>query len=96
MKRFDFQAACTAMLKELGAVEVAQGYGLVLTTIAGPLQCKAYDTWLAAKFDDVPAAKAKVGFGTLNPFSGKWNWHFAKGTQEDVAYLRAQLQEVLP
>ena len=97
-QRFDFQTACTAMLKELGAVEDPAGYGLLLNTIAGGLQCTPYDNWLATRFNDVHQAKAKVYSGSLNPFSGKWNWHCAhdkKPTQADVDDIRAHLERVV-
>lgn len=92
-KKFDFPTACREMLIELGAVE-ADDY-LHLPTIAGNLRLAPYDTWLATRFDDVNAAKSHIGFGQLNPFSGKWNWHFVKPTTGDVQFLKEQIKRVM-
>ncbi|MEY4757573.1 MAG: hypothetical protein RJA34_2471 [Pseudomonadota bacterium] len=97
-QRLDFQTACTSMLKELGAVDDPDGYGLLLNTIAGGLQCRAYGDWLATRFNDVQQANVLVDFGSLNRFSGKWNWHFSCDTEttpEDLDYLKSQLERVL-
>jgi len=43
-----------------------------------------YEGWLAARFADLDLANAllnprgKLGGGRLNPFSGKWNFHFGR------------------
>jgi hypothetical protein len=102
---FNFPLEVTRMLLDLGALPEEAGelvpgdqasfYGHVLRTRAGSLWCKPYDNWLACRFDDVARARATVGHGCLNPFSGKWNWHFDKTSPADVQFLREQLVRLL-
>jgi hypothetical protein len=84
--KFDFQKTVTAMLMQLGAKE-GGSYGLELQTVAGVLECTPYDNWLATRFLDVNAAKNLGPPGSLNPFSGKWNWHYDKASAKDVLSL---------
>jgi hypothetical protein len=93
--KFNFAKVCTDMLKDLGAVESDCSYGMSIQTIAGRLQLHAYDTWLATRFDDEKAAVRLIGDGSLNPYSGKWNWHFTKPTQSDVDWLRSRIEKIL-
>jgi hypothetical protein len=75
---FDFKAACTTMLHELGAVNTGGWYPLQIETVAGALDLAPQDGWLACRFVDVERAKSLLGCtwgGRLNPVSGKWNWH---------------------
>lgn len=95
-KRFDFPQACAAMLQSLGAQPAEYSYPWQLQSVAGVLRLHPYDNWLACRFEDVAAAKALVGHGQLNPYSGKWNWHFDQPNAEDVAFLRTQLERILP
>lgn len=95
-KRFNFTQACTDLLQSLGAQPTEHSYPWILPTVAGVLRLHPYDNWLAGRFDDVEAAKAQVGHGQLNPFSGKWNWHFTDPTAADVAFLHEQLLRILP
>jgi hypothetical protein len=92
--RFDFKASCEAMLRHMGAAKGSH-YDWVIPTVAGPLQCTAYFDWLACAFDDVGAARAKVGHGSLNPFSGKWNWMYDKPGPQELHHLYAQLAQVI-
>lgn len=46
-----------------------------VTTRAGLLKVYIYDDWIACRFEDVAKAREVVRSGTLNPYSGKWNWH---------------------
>ena len=95
MARFNFQAACHAMLLELGAVQLPGGQRLTLQTIAGPMNCKAHDDWLHCQFDDEKAAVKLITNGSLNRFNGKWNWHLSRPTQSDITLLRNILQAIL-
>lgn len=51
-----------------------------LATKAGPLTLKAVDCeFIHCRFEDVEKAKDHLGHSPnsrLNPYSGKWNWHF--------------------
>jgi hypothetical protein len=93
-KRFDFAHAVTEGLRQLGARQ-AGAYGWQLDTVGGLLDISPYDAWVACRFDDVERAKAHVRSGNLNPYSGKWNWHFVKPTPDDVEYLIEQLDRIL-
>lgn len=92
--KFNFQAACAQMLKKLGATPNAQDY-LVINSIAGPLLCKPQEDWLHCKFENVAEAKKLIHHGTLNPFSGKWNWHFFKPDQDAVLRLFKDIARVV-
>lgn len=50
-------------------------------TIIGPLHVRPMDDWLACRFIDVAAAAkhfnvTAISEHRLNPYSGKWNWHW--------------------
>jgi len=87
---FEFQSACQRMLVRLGATQGGR-YDMVLPTVAGPMYCTVYDDWLACMFDDVARAKQVVTSGRLNPFSGKWNWHYTKPGPAELVSLYRQL-----
>ena len=93
-KKFDFQAAVAASLRHLGA-RSAQRYDWELDTVVGTLRVTPYDNWIACCFDDVEAAKQRVRFGTLNPWSGKWNWHFERPDANDVNFFAEQIERLL-
>ena len=97
-KKFDFKRACTELLQQLGASKSVDIFARewTLQTLAGPMYCDVYDTWLASRFADVNAAKTTISSGSLNPFSGKWNWHYTEPTQYDIDDLRVQLLRILP
>ena len=63
MPRVNFQAACTAMLRELGAVDTGDWYTMQIQTAAGPLDLWPHDTWLACRFVEVERVKALLGDG---------------------------------
>ena len=90
-RRFDFESACLAMLQSLGATQGNACYPWQLHTVAGVLRLRVMEDWLACRFDDVERAKSVVGPGRLNPYSGKWNWHFDAPTASEVEALRQQL-----
>ncbi len=55
-----------------------------IETIIGRLDVTPIDDFIACRFDDVEKAKKHFGIttiqqGRLNPFSGKWNWHWFEG-----------------
>jgi hypothetical protein len=84
------------MLLQLGAkAESESRDGFRLNSIAGELMCHPYENWLACRFTDVEKAKQVIGSGSLNPFSGKWNWHFHKPGPADLVDLHAKLSEVI-
>jgi hypothetical protein len=93
-KKFDFPAAVAASLRRLGA-RPAQCYDWELDTVAGTLRVTPYGTWIACRFDDVEAATQRVRFGTLNPWSGKWNWHFERPNANDVDFFADQIERLL-
>ena len=47
-----------------------------LETNAGPLQITPLDGWVACKFKEVERAVDLLGSQSINPHSGKWNWHY--------------------
>jgi hypothetical protein len=75
-----------------------QGSKMALQTICGTLHITPYGNWIACRFHDVQAAVARFGYhpsyGRLNPWSGKWNFHFAAIAAEDA--LAEFEAEVLP
>ena len=91
---FNFAAAVTQAIKELGARE-AGTYGWQLDTRAGLLQLKPYEDWVACRFEDVARANMEIHYGQLNPYSGKWNWHFDKPDAADVEYFKQQVERLL-
>lgn len=95
--KFNFQRACDEMLKGLGAMPPsdAEPFHWLLQTSGGQMKCHVFSDWLACRFEDVAAAKNAIHSGSLNPYSGKWNWHFVKPTQEDVEALRVEIQSIL-
>jgi hypothetical protein len=74
---------------------------LELATLAGMLSIIPYDGWFACRFQDVKAAVSLLGYdpacGRLNPYSGKWNFHFGRCTAEEaLAEFVWELSRVLP
>ncbi len=92
-RRFDFPAAVAAALRELGASEGGP-YGWQVATRAGLLDGRPYEDWIACRFADVARARAIAPCGSLNPFSGKWNWHFVSPTASDVGFFIDRLREI--
>lgn len=98
-----FVEAMTAMLHRMGAGPNHSGwYALRLRTLAGDLEISVLDGWVATRFADPDLARALLNpsgqFGgcRLNPYSGKWNFHFgAEDRVEDAAALvEAELRNV--
>ena len=96
--RVPFILRCTDMLQEIGATATQDcSYPWSLATRAGELRVAVYEHWLACRFYDVARAKTELGSDRrLNPFSGKWNWHFTSPGPEVVDSLRHQLAALLP
>ena len=94
IKRFDFVAAVTEGIVRLGARQDGP-YGWRIDTIAGPLDMTPYEDWVACRFDDVDRAVGKVGYGGINPNSGKWNFHFTKPGQNEVDFFLGELGRLL-
>ena len=89
-----FRQDVDALLIELGArVGADLGYSFTLSTPFGDLWIRAMDSeeepWLACMFRDPDRAKSGV-FGSLNPYSGKWN-HM----HSDLTLIRQALVAVL-
>lgn len=85
-----FQDCVCTLLEKFGA-EAVKGstYDWVLKTRLGPLHVKAYDDWVACRFENIEAARSALGQGRLNRHSGKWNWHFEQpGLDELMAFAR--------
>lgn len=83
-----FQAAAVKHLEARGAEpeeDYAGAKAYSLETPAGTLRVTIFEGWLACRFLDVGKAKEVllVGDDRLNPYSGKWNWHFLDGTDVD-------------
>ncbi len=64
------------------------GADWIVQTKAGAMKVIGYGNWVACRFDDAKRAfevlKAipSIGTGRLNPYSGKWNFHFAPFEQD--------------
>lgn len=82
------------------AIEILREFGFQRTpgssrdyqveTPAGPLAVSIYDDWLACVFDNVELALTKNLGGSLNQFSGKWNWHGA----DQLKWFQLQLDHL--
>lgn len=95
--KFNFEKATADLLTELGGTPVDwHRPQFELQTIAGRLVCTPFENWVACKFDDEKLAVKKIAEGSLNPFSGKWNWHYAdKPTPQHLAHFRSVIQRII-
>jgi hypothetical protein len=89
-----FSDMCRQMLLALGA-QPGQSYELRLETLAGPMECTPYDEWLACRFDDPARARAIASGASLNPHSGKWNWHYTKPGLPEALDLFSRIAAVV-
>ncbi len=98
IKALRFKHALMRVLALLGAVHTpGQMYSHVLQTRAGPLHCDAKDDWFAGRFEDVGRARAEVARGSLNTFSGKWNWHWRRADDpEEAREMFIELVRIMP
>jgi hypothetical protein len=87
-------AAVNAMLVSIGATPKEESFGGIhayrLQTRAGLLRIYAHDGAIFTRFQDVDSAcewlnPAKHGRSRLNPYSGKWNFHFDPSTTPEQA-----------
>lgn len=67
--------------------DYADHVGYTLPTAAGELSVTYDRGWgtIFGRFEDVEAAKKLLGtapYNRLNPYSGKWNFHFGRTTAE--------------
>lgn len=95
-KKFDFQACATRMVQHLGAKPESSGRGFLIDTIAGSMFVHPYENWVACRFLDVARAKKVSPAGSLNPFSGKWNWHGDDSSVEGLNDFLTHLCRVVP
>jgi len=106
-----WNAEVRKLLEERGAVLVAEhkatpdsliGYDYLrfeLETQAGKLTISPSGNWLACRFDDPARAltflRTWTTSGNLNPYSGKWNFHYdGADFQGSLAAVRALLDGV--
>lgn len=77
---------------------------VIPVTAYGPLYVSAYNPdgrfasgWIACRFLYPELAQGKAGGQSLNPYSGKWNFHFHQGTTVDEAVeeFRRSLHRIL-
>jgi hypothetical protein len=94
MRPADFDKAVGETILGLGGR--LDGDRWVIDTIAGPLRVRSLGRWIACRFDDARAACAAIHYGQPNPRSGKWNFHFASPTRDDLAFFDEQLRLLVP
>lgn len=95
-RKFSFKEALRAMLVRIGAQPSERFYDLVLETQGGLLWLSPHDDWLATRFESPERAAKVVTCGSLNRFSGKWNWHYIKPGQDEVDFIEGRLVKLLP
>lgn len=96
LQPFDLIAAVTEEVLRLGG-RPGDWHTLMLDTLAGPLGITPYPTWIATRFEDVARAREAPLSGALNPYSGKWNWHYGDRPQrEDLERFLAELRRLVP
>lgn len=93
--REEFQRLCGEMLLALGAVPGTYRSHR-LETVAGGLECTPYENWLACCFDDPKRASNFASGTSLNPHSGKWNWHFDEPGLKEAVGLFARIASLVP
>jgi hypothetical protein len=93
-----FVEAVTEFVIGLGA-RPASFYDYEMDTPAGLLRVTVYETWVATRFDDVGLGRAfSESCGrSCNPYSGKWNFHYADShpTEVVIADLRFWFDRLL-
>lgn len=82
-------AGLTALQERLHLVKVETHHcpQFAVNTVAGILFITPMDDWLACRFEDVTLATKHLRThdegGHLNPYSGKWNWHWFNHMPQD-------------
>lgn len=96
-----FKRSVQALLRSYGAdPATGRGYDYGLATPAGELRVTVYEDWVACRFSDPATAITTLPDGAhrqnLNPYSGKWNWHYISGwtATEAIADFEQQLREL--
>lgn len=71
-----FKQSVADYLASKGAT-TSRFYAFEIETKAGTLFVSPYEDWIACRFENVEEAKRLLGHSTrLNPYSGKWNFHY--------------------
>lgn len=82
-----FKQAVADYLASKGAT-TSRFYDFEIETKAGTLFVSPHDNWIACRFENVEEAKRLLGNNPrLNPFSGKWNFHYSDETIHTPAPL---------
>lgn len=94
---FDFMSACNRTFGLFGASyeEKDHPYAWTFETGAGALYCHPIDDGAFCRFAHPDRAKAIIGAGSLNPYSGKWNWHYDEPGLEELLDLQRHLIRVV-
>jgi hypothetical protein len=83
---------------DIRAVQVPCNYGPAkyeVQTIVGLLTIHVYDDWLACRFAETERPNAHFGVRysdpciRLNPYSGKWNWHWFECMPHGTKWTKA-------
>lgn len=80
----DLHKLVAEMVERVGGRETTEDdylgrmYSFVVPTEMGDLLIDPHEDWIAGRFVDVDAAKARVR-RNLNPYTGKWNHHASYG-----------------
>jgi hypothetical protein len=90
----DFVEKVTKLVVEAGGrndIDTFVYTHVIPVTRFGPLHVSVHDShdgslgWVACKFMYPQLADGNVGGQSLNPYSGKWNFHFGRETTVDEA-----------
>jgi hypothetical protein len=94
---FEFMSACDRTFSLFGAAyeEKDHPYAWTFDTGAGALYCHAIEDGAFCRFAHPDRAKAIIGAGSLNPYSGKWNWHYNKPGLDELLDLQRHLIRVV-
>jgi hypothetical protein len=86
-----------ALFANLGATPVeGNQYRFQLQTSVGILRLQSYGSWIACCFDE-PRRALRVAGTRLNPFSGKWNWHWLAGAESSaLSALQNEIRGLMP
>ena len=72
-----FKQSVADYLASKGAT-TSRFYAFEIETKAGTLFVSPYEDWIACRFENVEEAKRLLGNSArLNPYSGKWNFHYS-------------------
>lgn len=95
-----FERLTTDFLKTVAQpVRGNEIYAFEIQTIVGRLLLHPHERWVACRFDDPAAASAsdRVLGPQVNPWSGKWNFHYGQNPGLREFYdFQARLLNILP